>query len=62
MSPRRYARPVLFVAEIERVESNIGERPPGVVSGARHAFPGFPQPEDRTALMEAYAREGARPG
>ena len=43
------------------VESNVAEKLPGVVSGAKHSYAGFPPSEDRQALMEGFAREGARP-
>jgi len=43
------------------VESNVAEKLPGVVSGAKHSYATFPPPEDRQMLMEGFAREGARP-
>jgi hypothetical protein len=43
------------------VESRIAEKLPGVVSGAKVSFEDFPPPEQYAPLMEAYAREGARP-
>jgi hypothetical protein len=43
------------------VESHVGEKLPGVVTGAKHSFPGFPPPERYAELMAGFAREGARP-
>jgi len=43
------------------VESNVAEKLPGVVSGAKHSYTEFPPPEDRQMLMEGFGREGARP-
>jgi hypothetical protein len=43
------------------VESNVLEKLPGVVSGATMSFDGFPPPDQYGPLMEAYAKEGARP-
>src|SRR5262249_23549922 len=43
------------------VESNVMQKLPGVISGAKHAYPEFPPVEDRQKLMEEYAREGTRP-
>jgi hypothetical protein len=43
------------------VESNVAERLPGVVSGAKHSYAEFPPPEDYQKLMEGFAREGVRP-
>jgi hypothetical protein len=43
------------------VESKTEERLPGVVSGAKHSYAGWPPREDYAALVEAYAREAARP-
>lgn len=43
------------------VESNIGSKLPGVVSGALHAYAEFPPPEARAMLMEGFVKEGARP-
>lgn len=43
------------------IESYVGEKLPGVVSGAKHAYPQFPPPEDYPKLIEAFARDGARP-
>ncbi|HYD88528.1 MAG TPA: GFA family protein [Vitreimonas sp.] len=44
------------------VESYVTEKLPDVVSGAKHSFDQFPPPEKYPELIEAYAREGARPG
>ena len=43
------------------VETCRAEAQPGVVTGARHAFDGFPDAAAWPGLMAAYAREGARP-
>jgi hypothetical protein len=43
------------------VESYTSEKLPGVVSGAKHAYPKFPPPGDYPKLMEGFARDGARP-
>lgn len=43
------------------VESNIAEKLPNVISGAKVSFDGFPPPERYAPLMAAYAQEGARP-
>ncbi len=43
------------------VESNIQEKLPGAVSGAKHSFEGLPPADQYGPLMEAYAREGVRP-
>ena len=43
------------------IESNVGEKLPGVASGAMHAFSEFPPQQDRQKLMQAFEREGARP-
>ena len=43
------------------MESWIAEKLPGVVSGAKVSFDGFPAPEQYQPLMEAFARDGARP-
>jgi hypothetical protein len=43
------------------VESNVASKLPGVVSGAKYSYQGFPPPENRQMLMEGFAREGARP-
>lgn len=43
------------------VESNVNAKLPNVVSGATHAYPEFPPPADYPALIEGFAREGARP-
>lgn len=43
------------------VESNISEKLPAVISGARVSFEGFPPPDQYGPLMEAYAREGEQP-
>ena len=43
------------------VESHVTSKLPGVVSGAKHAYPEFPRPADRSKLMEAFAREAAKP-
>ncbi|HCK83276.1 MAG TPA: aldehyde-activating protein [Hyphomonadaceae bacterium] len=44
------------------VDMQIADKLPGVVSGASRSYPGFPPPEDYGSLMEAFAKEGARPG
>lgn len=44
------------------IESYVSEKLPGVVSGAKYSFEQFPPPEKYPELVEAYAREGARPG
>ena len=43
------------------VDMMVAEKLPGVVSGATRAYAGWPPPEDYGALMEAFAKEGARP-
>lgn len=43
------------------VESFTAEKLPGVVTGASRSFDGFPAMEDYAEIMDAYAREGARP-
>jgi hypothetical protein len=43
------------------VEMKTEEALPGVVTGAKRSYPGWAPPEDYAALLEAYAREGARP-
>lgn len=43
------------------LESNVTEKLPGVQTGAKHSFDGFPPPTEYGPLMAAYAREGARP-
>jgi hypothetical protein len=43
------------------VESNVTQKLPGVVTGAKHSFDGFPPPERYEELMAGYAREGVRP-
>jgi hypothetical protein len=43
------------------VDMMVAEKLPGVATGAARAYPNWPPPEDFGALMEAYAREGARP-
>jgi hypothetical protein len=43
------------------VESNIAEKLPGVVSGARHSFQGFPPPDQYAPLTQEFAAEGAHP-
>lgn len=43
------------------VESYVSEKLPGVVSGAKHSFEQFPPIEADGPLIEAFAREGARP-
>ncbi|MBS0385419.1 MAG: GFA family protein [Proteobacteria bacterium] len=43
------------------IESCIEQKLPGVVSGAKVSFENFPPPDQYAPLMEAYAREGARP-
>lgn len=44
------------------IESYTAEKLPGVVSGAKKSFEGFPPSDQYGPLMEAYAREGVRPG
>ena len=44
------------------IESNVTEKLPGVVTGAKHGFDGFPPPSEYGRLMQEYAQEGARPG
>ncbi|MEN5145057.1 hypothetical protein [Brevundimonas diminuta] len=39
----------------------MDRRLPGVQSGAKVGYTEFPPPEDYAGLMDAYAREGARP-
>ncbi|MGQ0533930.1 MAG: GFA family protein [Caulobacteraceae bacterium] len=43
------------------VESNVTEKLPGVVTGAKRSFDGFPPPSEYGRLMQEYAQEGARP-
>ena len=43
------------------VDMMVAEKLPGVVTGAARSYPGWPPPEDYGALMEAFARDGARP-
>lgn len=43
------------------VEMMTAEKLPGVVTGARRSYEGWLPPEDYAALLNAYAREGARP-
>lgn len=43
------------------VEVMVTARLPGVVTGARRSYDGFPPPEHFSELMEAFAREGTRP-
>lgn len=43
------------------IESNVTEKLPGVVTGAKHSFEGFPPPECYGELMAGFAHEGARP-
>jgi hypothetical protein len=43
------------------IESNVAEKLPDVLSGAKVSFDGFPPPEQYAPLMAAYAREGTRP-
>jgi hypothetical protein len=43
------------------IESNVTQKLPGVVTGAKHSFEGFPTPDKYPELMAGYAREGARP-
>ncbi len=42
-------------------ESWVATKLPLVATGAPHSFLEFPPPEDRPALMAAFAKEGARP-
>jgi hypothetical protein len=43
------------------LEAMTAEKLPGVVTGAKHAFGGWPAPSDYGRLMQDYAEEGARP-
>jgi hypothetical protein len=43
------------------VDMMVAEKLPGVVSGAVRSYPGWAPPEDYGPLMQAFAREGARP-
>jgi hypothetical protein len=43
------------------VESYVGEKLPGVVTGAKHAYAEFPPPSDYPMLMQGFARDGAKP-
>ena len=43
------------------VEAMTAEKLPAVVTGATRSYPGFPPLGDYEMLIEAYAREGARP-
>lgn len=43
------------------VESCVEDRLPGAVTGAVHAFEGFPPPDRYADLMAGYARDGAKP-
>lgn len=43
------------------VESYVTAKLPGVISGAKHAYPEFPPPQDYPMLLEGFAREGAHP-
>ena len=43
------------------VESWITQKLPGVATGAKHSFEGFPPPSEYGRLMQDYAKEGARP-
>jgi hypothetical protein len=43
------------------IESNVTQKLPGVVTGAKHGFDGFPPPTEYGRLMQEYAAEGARP-
>lgn len=43
------------------IETVTAERLPGAVTGAVRSYSGWPPPEDYGAVMEAFAREGARP-
>src|SRR5262245_12404943 len=43
------------------VESNISEKLPDVVSGAKRSLEGFHPPDQYGPLMAAYAEAGARP-
>ena len=44
------------------LESYVSEKLPGVLSGAVRSYPEFPPREDFDPLMQAYARDGAKPG
>lgn len=44
------------------IESNVTQKLPGVVTGAKYAFDGFPPPTEYGRLIQEYAAEGARPG
>lgn len=43
------------------IESQTAEKLPGAATGAKHSFERWPSPTDYGALMQEYAREGARP-
>jgi hypothetical protein len=43
------------------IETMTTEKLPGVVTGARRSYEGFPPSEHFSELMEAFAREGTRP-
>jgi hypothetical protein len=44
------------------VETCTDERLPWATTPARHSFPGFPELEAYAPLVEAFAKEGPRPG
>lgn len=44
------------------VDTSVAEKLPGTVSGAKVSFEGFPPADQYESLVEAFAREGARPG
>lgn len=43
------------------IETKTAERLPGAVTGAAISFEGWPPPESFGALLEGFARQGARP-
>ena len=43
------------------IESMTAEKLPGVVTGAKYSFEGWPPPPEYGRLMQEYAFEGARP-
>lgn len=43
------------------VDTCIEDRLPGAISGAKHAFEGYPPPDKYDELMAGFAREGAHP-
>ena len=43
------------------MEAMTAEKLPGVATGAKHSFEGWPPPSEYARLSQAYAQEGARP-